>query len=100
MVNQRKLDWFALRNCINAVDAVGADAPVYQHELTLALGYSNKDSRNTQHSTLNTQRGILPCFLLGMVSTLFSSILYAFISLVRVSSGRITSSMKPRAAAR
>ncbi len=44
--------------------------------------------------------GILPCFFLGSLSTLFSSILNALINFKRVSFGSITSSIKPRSAAR
>ena len=43
--------------------------------------------------------GMLPCFFRGSLSTLFSSMRRAWINLMRVSLGRTTSSMKPRAAA-
>ena len=44
--------------------------------------------------------GTFPCFLFGLATALFSSMAKALMSLRRVSRGWITSSMKPRAAAR
>ena len=44
-------------------------------------------------------KGMFPCFLRGIVSTLFSSIRSARITRGRVSRGSITSSMNPRSAA-
>lgn len=45
-------------------------------------------------------KGMLPCFLSGRLTVLFSSMLNPFISFLRVSFGKITSSINPRCAAR
>jgi hypothetical protein len=47
----------------------------------------------------NIYKGMLPCFFLGELSTLFLSIRKARMILGRVSCGSITSSMNPRSAA-
>lgn len=49
---------------------------------------------------LAPHNGTFPCFLLGLATALFSSIAKALINFRRVSCGWITSSIKPRAAAR
>lgn len=51
-------------------------------------------------TVLDSYNGIFPCFFLGRFTTLFSSILYPLISLLRVSSGVTTSSIYPFSAAR
>ena len=51
------------------------------------------DSSNERNISKEIYNGIFPCFFLGSLATLFSSILKAFINLSLVWSGKITSSM-------
>lgn len=44
-------------------------------------------------SVIKNYNGMLPCLRLGLLTSLFSSILNAFISFLRVFCGKITSSM-------
>ena len=54
----------------------------------------------TEYGTVFYYNGMFPCFLRGLLTTLFSSILNALINLARVSAGSMTSSINPRSAAR
>lgn len=53
---------------------------------------------STSHSR-TLYSGMFPCFFFGSASTLLRSMRRAWMILMRVSDGRITSSTKPRAAA-
>ena len=63
------------------------------------VGKDNKKDLETLRSLDTRQSGMLPCFLVGFLSRLVSSVESAAMSFARVCLGRITSSTKPREAA-
>ena len=71
----------------------------YVLESTRLLATRQEKRQRNEAECYGFHRGILPCFLRGIVSTLFSSMRSARITCGRVSRGSITSSMYPRSAA-
>ncbi len=79
---------------------VGYGRSIVKH----AGGFSNETSERglairRRMPSCPTYSGMFPCFLRGMVSTLFANIRSARITFGRVSRGSITSSINPRSAA-